>query len=118
MKIGYFPFYLATLLRMLKAASLSYGYVYTADSLSLLTKTDKTRAGRAQSMLRLSLLSSLDITEEERLNTKGPTNKHAKSSKHDLFLYFSMFCSKKSTNWITSEGIQCTEAIIYPNILK
>ena len=118
MKIGYFPFSFAILLIILNAASLSYGYTNTADQLSLLTKTESTRAGTAHKTLKLILLSSFEIIEEDRLKTSGPTNRQASKSKHVLLRDFSMFCQKNSTNWITSEGIQWIEAITYPKILK
>ena len=84
----------------------------TADSWSRFTSTERTKAGIAHKVLRVMRLSILDMIDDVRLSTNGPTKRHANSKKQVLFLDFSMFCSKNSTNWITSEGKQCMEAMI------
>jgi hypothetical protein len=63
-------------------------------------------------MIRLTLLSNLAINDEERLSTRGPTNRQAKSNRHERLRDFSMFCSKKRTNWMTREGMQWMEAMM------
>jgi hypothetical protein len=39
-------------------------------------------------MIKLTLLSNLAIKEEDKLKTRGPTNKQANNNKHDRFLDF------------------------------
>lgn len=53
---------------------------------------DRNRAGMAQSTLKLILLSNLEIVEDEKLITKGPTNRQASKSRQVLLRDFSMFC--------------------------
>jgi hypothetical protein len=43
-------------------------------------------------MIRLTRLSNLEIIEEDKLKTSGPTNRQANNNKHDRFLDFSIFC--------------------------